>query len=53
MDGLVRDARTADARYASLLQQFDQLKEKMGSVNDASIQLEALERDATVNRNLL
>jgi succinoglycan biosynthesis transport protein ExoP len=53
VDGLARDARTADARYNSLLQQFDQLKAKMGSVNSASIQLEALERDAAVNRNLL
>lgn len=53
IDGLARDARTADARYTSLLQQFEQLKAKMGSTGDATIQLEALERDAAVNRNLL
>ena len=53
VDGLVREARTADARYDALSQNFDKLKGEMGQVNDQSIQLEALERDATVNRNLL
>jgi len=32
---------------------FEKLKGQMGTVNDDSIGLEALERDATVNRNLL
>lgn len=53
VDGLAREARAADARYQALREQFESLKQKMGSVNDDSIGLEALERDATVNRNLL
>ena len=53
IDGLAREARTADARYKALSQNFDQLKSQMGQVNDQSIGLEALERDALVNRNLL
>jgi len=53
IDGLAREARTADARYEALSQNFEKLKSQMGQVNDQSIGLEALERDATVNRNLL
>jgi polysaccharide biosynthesis transport protein len=53
VDGLARDASTAQARHAALAQQFEALKDSMGADNDKSIQLEALERDATVNRNLL
>jgi len=53
VDGLAREARTADARYQALSQNFESLKKQMGSVNTNSIELEALERDATVNRNLL
>ncbi len=53
IDGLSREARTADARYQALAQNFETLKKQMGSVNTQTIQLEALERDATVNRNLL
>jgi capsular exopolysaccharide synthesis family protein len=53
VDGLSREARTATARYEALAQNFERLKQQMGKVNDKSIQLEALERDATVNRNLL
>ncbi len=53
VDGLAREARTADARYQALAQNFETLKKQMGSVNDKAIGLEALERDATVNRNLL
>jgi len=53
VDGLAREARTADARYEAVRQDFERLKTKMGTVNDASIQLDALERDSTVNRNLL
>jgi capsular exopolysaccharide synthesis family protein len=53
IDGLAREARAADARYKALSANFDQLKSQMGQVNDQSIGLEALERDATVNRNLL
>jgi capsular exopolysaccharide synthesis family protein len=53
VDGLAREARTADARYEAVRQDFERLKNKMGTVNDASIQLDALERDSTVNRNLL
>ena len=53
IDGLAREARTADARYQALNDNFERLKGQMGQVNDASIQLDALERDAAVNRNLL
>ncbi len=53
IDGLARESRTADARYEALSQNFEKLKGEMGQVNDQSIGLEALERDATVNRNLL
>jgi capsular exopolysaccharide synthesis family protein len=53
VDGLGREARTADARYQALAQNFETLKKQMGAVNDKGIGLEALERDATVNRNLL
>jgi len=53
IDGLQREARTTDARYQTLNQNFEKLKGQMGQVNDQSIGLEALERDATVNRNLL
>lgn len=53
IEGLARDARAAEARYNALSAQFDAIKGQMGVVNDKSIQLEALERDAQVNRNLL
>jgi capsular exopolysaccharide synthesis family protein len=53
IEGLQRDARAADARYQALKDNFEKLKQQMGVVNDDSIGLEALERDATVNRNLL
>src|SRR6185436_811143 len=53
VDGLMREARTATARYETLSRNFEQLKQQMGAVNDKSIQLEVLEPDATVNRNLL
>ena len=53
VDGLAREARSANARYEALSKNFEGVKKQMGSVNDRSIQLESLERDATVNRNLL
>ena len=53
VDGLARESRTANARYEALAKNFETLKKQMGAVNDRSIQLESLERDATVNRNLL
>jgi capsular exopolysaccharide synthesis family protein len=53
VDGLAREARMARARYETLNQNFEQLKGQMGTVNDRAIELDALERDATVNRNLL
>jgi capsular exopolysaccharide synthesis family protein len=53
VEGLSREARTANARYEALAKNFEALKKQMGTVNDRSIQLESLERDATVNRNLL
>jgi len=53
VDGLGREARAAAARYETLSQNFEKLKAQMGAVNDKSIQLDALERDTAVNRNLL
>jgi succinoglycan biosynthesis transport protein ExoP len=53
VEGLTREARSANARYEALSKNFEGVKKQMGSVNDRSIQLESLERDATVNRNLL
>jgi capsular exopolysaccharide synthesis family protein len=53
VEGLAREARTANARYEALAKNFDALKRQMGAVGDQSIQLESLEREATVNRNLL
>ena len=53
VDGLTREARSTAARYDALLQDFERAKAEMGAVNDKSIQLDALERDAVVNRNLL
>ena len=53
VDGLAREARASAARYDALLRDFDRAKAEMGVVNDKSIQLDALERDAVVNRNLL
>jgi capsular exopolysaccharide synthesis family protein len=53
IDGIAREARAADVRYRMLGQEFESLKERMGAVNDRSIGLDALERDAVINRNLL
>jgi len=53
VEGLQREARTADARYQAVSQNFEKAKGQMGQVNDQSIGLDSLERDATVNRNLL
>jgi succinoglycan biosynthesis transport protein ExoP len=53
VDGLAREARSAAARYDALLANFERVKAEMGVVNDKSIQLDALERDAAVNRKLL
>jgi capsular exopolysaccharide synthesis family protein len=53
VDGLRHEVRTADARYEALKENFDRLKNQMGGANEKSIQLEALERDAKVNHNLL
>jgi polysaccharide biosynthesis transport protein len=53
VEGLTREARAANARHAALAQQFERLKKEIGTVNDKSIQLEALEREAVVDRNLL
>jgi len=53
IDGLRHEARTATARYEALRQNFDRLKSRIAGVNEKSIQLDALEREATVNHNLL
>jgi capsular exopolysaccharide synthesis family protein len=51
--GLRKEADAANRRYEDLRQTFEKLKNQMGGVNDKQIRLDALERDATVNRNLL
>src|SRR5579883_1362443 len=43
IDGLAREARTAEARYQALNDNFEKLKSQMGHDNEQSIQLEALE----------
>lgn len=51
--GLQHEANAANARYQALNGNFDRLKKQMGTVNEKSIRLQALERDATVSHNLL
>jgi polysaccharide biosynthesis transport protein len=48
-----RQADVANGRYASLAAALQSSKLQMGIVNDKTIHLEALERDASVNRKLL
>ena len=51
--GLRNEARAADARYGALVADLNQAKGVMGGANEKNIKLEALEQEATVNRNLL
>jgi len=53
VEGLEREARAATSRYETVLANFAAVKAQMGTVNENSIELDALERDATVHRNLL
>jgi capsular exopolysaccharide synthesis family protein len=53
VEGLEREARAATARYEAVLANFAAVKAQMGEVNEKSIELDALERDALVHRNLL
>lgn len=53
IESLRHQADTADARYAALKRNFDQLKTQAGGVSEQNIDLDALERDAKVNSNLL
>lgn len=53
ISGLRHQARTADARYQALQGNFDHLKTEAGGVNEQSVTLAALEREATVSGNLL
>lgn len=53
IDSIRQEARTADARYGAMQGNLQRLQQTMGGVNEKTIHLEALERDATVNRNLL
>jgi capsular exopolysaccharide synthesis family protein len=53
IDSLRHEARTTTARYEALRKNFDRLQNQAGGVNEKSIRLNALEREATVNRNLL
>lgn len=53
IDGLRHEMRTATARYDALRQNFERLQNQAGGVNEKAIRLDALEREATVNRNLL
>jgi polysaccharide biosynthesis transport protein len=47
------DARIANARVASLMANFDQLKNQAASTNERGVELRALERDAKAQRDLL
>jgi succinoglycan biosynthesis transport protein ExoP len=53
VEGLRRESQNANTRYEDIKRSFEQLKVKMGGVNDQQITLDALERDANVNRHLL
>ncbi|MGE3906297.1 MAG: GumC family protein [Reyranellaceae bacterium] len=53
VESLRREAKSATIRYEQLRKSFEQLKAKMGGVNERQITLDALERDANVNRHLL
>jgi succinoglycan biosynthesis transport protein ExoP len=53
VEGLRRESQAANARYEDIKRSFEQLKVKMGGVNDQQITLDALEREANVNRHLL
>jgi succinoglycan biosynthesis transport protein ExoP len=50
---LAREASEAAAHYNALLSNFERAKEEMGVAGDEAIELAALQRDATVNRDLL
>lgn len=50
---LRHQARTANARFAAVQANFEHTKTRMGGVSQENIHLEALERDAAVNRKLL
>jgi polysaccharide biosynthesis transport protein len=53
IDSLRHEANAAGARFGSLRDSLEQLKTQQGGVNEKSIHLDALERDAAVNRKLL
>ncbi|MEA1652690.1 polysaccharide biosynthesis tyrosine autokinase [Nitrospirillum sp. BR 11164] len=53
INGLQNVARTANARYQAVLRDFNEAKGSLGSDNQNAIHLEAMERDAAVNRHLL
>ena len=53
IESLRHEAQTADARYQALRQNFDRLKSQLAGVNEKSIRLDALEREATVDHKLL
>jgi succinoglycan biosynthesis transport protein ExoP len=53
VEGLRREVMAATARYEEIKRSFEALKVKMGGVNEQQISLDALERDANVNRHLL
>ena len=51
--GLRHQAANADARYKALQQNFERAKNQAGGVDARSVTLQALEREAKVNSNLL
>lgn len=53
LQGLENDARVAAAREKGLLQDLNRLKVDVAGVNEQSIKLRALEREATAQRQLL
>ncbi|MGE5145538.1 MAG: GumC family protein [Candidatus Eiseniibacteriota bacterium] len=51
--GLRNEAKSADARYETLRDNFARLKTEAGNANEKSIELQALDREATANRAML
>jgi capsular exopolysaccharide synthesis family protein len=51
--GLRNEARSATARYEALRDSFARLKTEAGNANEESIELQALDREASANRTML
>ena len=51
--GLRNESKSADARYETLRDNFARLKTEAGNANEKSIELQALDREASANRSML